>query len=59
MKIKELLNKILNSKIFVIIIGMILFIKTIYFYKSTISVAEQIENQTLIGTSVNVNNLLK
>ena len=59
MKIKELLNKILNSKIFVIIIGMILFIKTIYFYKSTISVAKQIENQTLIGTSVNVNNLLK
>ena len=50
MEIKELLNKILNSKIFVIIIGIMLFIKTIYFYKSTIAVVEQLEKQTLIGT---------
>ena len=49
-KIKELLNKILNSKIFVIIIGIMLFIKTIYFYKSTIASVERIEKQTLIGT---------
>ena len=49
-KIIEALNKILNSKIFIILIGLMLFIKTIYFYKSTIAITGKIENQTLIGT---------
>lgn len=49
-KQKEVLNKALNSRLFVIIIGIILFIKTIYFYKNTIAVSNQIEIQTIIGT---------
>ena len=50
MKIKEILNKILNSKIFVLCIGLILLLKTIYFYKNTIAIVDHIEGQTIIGT---------
>lgn len=51
-KIKETLNKILNSRLLIVFIGIMLFIKTIYFYKNTISISlsENIQKQTLIGT---------
>ena len=49
-KIKEVLNLVLNSRIFVALLGIMIFVKTIYFYKSTIMVFEQMETQTLIGT---------
>lgn len=49
-KIKEKLNKFINSIGFVILIGIIILLKTILFYKNTIAISEQIEIQTLIGT---------
>lgn len=49
-KIKKVVNKILNTRIFVIIICTMLFIKTIYFYKNTISISEPIEFITMLGT---------
>lgn len=49
-KIKEIINKILNSRVFVLFVGIILFIKTIYFYKNTIAISEAVETQTIIGT---------
>lgn len=49
-KQREVLNKALNSRLFIIIIGIIIFIKTIYFYKSTIAISGQIQIQTMIGT---------
>lgn len=49
-KIKEILNLVLNSRTFVALLGIMIFVKTIYFYKSTIMVFEQMETQTLIGT---------
>lgn len=51
-KIKGLLNKVLNSRLLIVFIGIMLFIKTIYFYKNTISISlsENIQKQTLIGT---------
>ena len=49
-KIRHILNKILNSRLFVVLIGVMLFIKAIYFYKNTIVVLTQIQTQTIIGT---------
>lgn len=49
-KIEEIINKILNSRVFVLFVGIILFIKTIYFYKNTIAISEAVETQTIIGT---------
>lgn len=51
-KIKEILNKVLNSRLFIVFIGIMLFTKTMYFYKNTISISlsENIQQQTLIGT---------
>lgn len=49
-KIEEIINKILNSRVFVLFVGIILFIKTIYFYKNTIAISETVETQTIIGT---------
>lgn len=49
-KIKEVLNIVLNSRIFVVLLGIMIFIKTMYFYKNTIVVSKQVEMQTLIGT---------
>ena len=49
-KIKEILNEILNCKLFVLLMGIIIFIKTIYFYKNTIAIFDVLEIQTIIGT---------
>lgn len=49
-KINETINKILNCRLFVLFVGVILFVKTIYFYKNTIAIAEEVQKQTIIGT---------
>lgn len=49
-KIRKVLNIILNSRLFIVFLGIMLFIKTIYFYKNTIAVSTQIQMQTIIGT---------
>ena len=49
-KIKEITNKILNSKWFVILIGIIIFLKTIFFYNNTISSVGKKEKQTILAS---------
>lgn len=49
-KIKQALNTLLNSRLFMVLLGLMLFIKSIYFYKSTIAVSTQLQFQTIIGT---------
>ena len=49
-KAKEKLNKFINSIWFVIVIGIIILLKTILFYNSTIAINEKIELETIIGT---------
>lgn len=49
-KIKELLNLVLNSRKFIIIIGIVLFIKTMFFYNNTIINNFEIQLRTIIGT---------
>lgn len=49
-KIREISNKILNSKAFIIVIGICLFIKTMYFYKDTIYSSEHFGKVTIEGT---------
>ena len=49
-KTKELLSKFVNSIWFVVIIGILLFMKTMFFYSNTISNSGKIEMQTILGT---------
>lgn len=49
-KIKEVINVILNSRLFIVLIGVILFIKTVFFYKSTIASIEELQIKTILGT---------
>lgn len=49
-KINGTINKIFNSEIFIIIIAIILLLKTIYFYNSTIAHDDNLQMQTIIGT---------
>ena len=49
-KIKEIINIVLNSRLFIVLIGIILFIKTIFFYKSTIVSTEELQIKTILGT---------
>lgn len=46
-KIKENLNKIVNSNFFIIILMIVVFLKTILFYKSTICINEKIYINTI------------
>ena len=46
-KIKENLNKIVNSNFFIIIVMIVVFLKTILFYKSTICIYEKIYINTI------------
>ena len=50
MKNKEIINKILNSICFVVLIGVLLFCKTLLFYYSTIAIEDNIETETIVGT---------
>lgn len=47
---KEIINKVFNGVGFVILIGIILFVKTILFYHNTIAINEQLEIETIVGT---------
>lgn len=49
-KTKEIMSKVINSIWFVIIIGILIFIKTMFFYENTISNSGKIELQTILGT---------
>lgn len=49
-KIKEILNSLINSIWFVILLGMILLLKTLVFYDNTIAINESLETDTIIGT---------
>ena len=51
-KVKEVLNKILNSKIFIIVIGILLVLKTMFFYINTVNSANVIKVETILGTIV-------
>ena len=50
-KLKKVVNKVVNSFWFVVIIGIIILLKTIFFYNNTITANEQIENKLIIGTA--------
>ena len=49
-KAKELLSKFVNSIWFVVITGILLFMKTMFFYNNTISNSGKIKMQTILGT---------
>ena len=49
-KIKEIANRFFNSIGFPIIIGILLFLKTIFFYLNTIAIQEPIDKGTILGT---------
>ena len=49
-KIIEILNKFFNSIWFPIVIGIILLLKTIFFYRNTITIREDIDKNLVIGT---------
>ena len=49
-KIKQILNKFVNSIWFLILIGIILLLKTILFYENTITIREAIDKNLVLGT---------
>ena len=49
-KIKKIANRFFNSIGFPIVIGVLLFLKTIFFYLNTISIRETIDKATVLGT---------
>ena len=51
-KIKNKCNKIINSMAFAVIIGIILMLKTMFFYNNTIAITQALEIQTILGTAV-------
>ncbi len=51
-KILEIVNKFFNSIWFPIFIGVILLLKTIFFYNDTITIRESIDKNLVFGTSI-------
>ena len=49
-KIKNKVNQFFNTIGFPIMIGILLLLKTIYFYQDTISIRETIDKETILGT---------
>lgn len=52
-QIKEVynkVNKIFNSSWFLVIIGIFILLKTLFFYNNTIAITEEIEKELIIGT---------
>ncbi len=49
-KIKNKVNQFFNSIGFPVMIGILLLLKTIYFYQDTISIRETIDKETILGT---------
>ena len=54
---KEILNKIINSFFFIIIIAIFIVLKTILFYKSTICINEKIDIKTIKDTIIFITSL--
>lgn len=50
MKIKKVINNIFNSTIFLIIIGIIIFIKTMFFYSNTVLTVNKLQMDTIQGS---------
>lgn len=50
MEKKEIINKVFNSVVFVILIGILLLLKTFLFYNNTVAIQEPLELETIIGT---------
>ena len=46
-EIIQMMNKIINSGMFVILFGIILLGKTIFFYNNTIAISEELEYETV------------
>ena len=46
-KTKEILNKVINSSFFIIILAIFIILKTILFYKSTVCINEKIDIKTI------------
>ena len=49
-KTKSIINKFFNSIGFIILLGILLFLKTMFFYSNTIAISETLEIETIIGT---------
>ena len=49
-KVKKYINKVMNSIAFPILIGIIILLKTFFFYNNTIAIDEPLELETIIGT---------
>lgn len=47
---KEIINKVFNSVLFVILIGILLLLKTFLFYHNTIAIDDKLEVETIVGT---------
>ena len=50
--ILKAINKFINSIAFPIFIGMLLLLKTIFFYENTIAIRETIEKEVIIATAI-------
>ena len=50
MEWKSKISKYFNSILFIILLGVLLFAKTMFFYQNTIAVAELIGIETILGT---------
>ena len=57
-KIKEIANRFFNSIGFPIVIGVLLVLKTIFFYLNTISIRETIDVGTILGTVAFVSTII-
>lgn len=49
-KTKSIINKFFNSIGFIILLGILLFLKTMFFYSNTIAISEPLEIEKIIGT---------
>ena len=49
-KTKSIIIKFFNSIGFIILLGILLFLKTMFFYSNTIAISETLEIETIIGT---------
>ena len=56
--VRENLNKLLNSKIFLIILGLILYLKTILFYKDTVYMNESLTLEVQILTFIYIASMM-
>ena len=50
-EVKNVLNKILNSIWSIVIIGILVLLKSVFFYNNTIAISENVELETIIGTA--------